>query len=62
MILEDLIKERLIDKIEHAIEDLEHDISFKNVSGNKWEVVVAFDLDHANEQERVILNSILKHL
>jgi len=64
MILDSLIKDSLVEKIETILGEIEHDVQFQNVSGNKWNVVVSFDLDKAslNEMEKLLLSGILKHL
>jgi len=64
MILDSLIKDSLVEKVENILEEVEHEVQFQNVSGNKWNIVVSFDLDKANlnEVEKLLLSGILKHL
>ena len=64
MILQDFIQESVIGKLESVLGEVAHDVKFNNVSGNKWELVVSFDLDQAslNDAEKLFLSELLKHL
>ncbi len=62
--IEEIIKDTAISKIESVLSDVDHTISFQNVSGNKWQIVLSFDLDDSNmnEAEKLFLSELLKHL
>lgn len=64
MILGDLIKENLLERIESELDELEHDIEFINISGNKWQAVMSFDLDDTEmcDEQKALLSALLKHL
>ena len=64
MNVQELIQDTMIGKLESALEDIDHTISFVNVSGNKWQAVIAFDLDasNMNEVEKELISALLKRL
>jgi len=59
-----LIQDTLIGKIESALEDIDHTISFVNTSANKWQAVISFDLDatQMTETEKELISALLKRL
>lgn len=64
MILEDTLKCRVSNIVEQLVEDLSEEVSFVNVSGNKWLLVINFDLDASSlsDSQKKVLSAILGHI
>ncbi len=64
MVLEEILKDSMIGKIETLITEIEEDIKFVNVSNNKWQAVISFDLDATKltVMEKEALSALLRHL
>ncbi len=60
----DMIRDKAVEQIEEALCELEHDVKFVNIEGNKWQAQISFDLDQANmsEAEKLMISELLKHL
>lgn len=60
----DLIKNSILDKIENDILDIEHELKFVNVGGNKWQAQINFDLDSTelSDAQKLIVSELLKYL
>ncbi len=64
MILDTIVKSALIAKIEDFATLVKEDVSFVNTDGNKWQVIISFDLDATsmNLLEKEALSALLKYL
>ncbi|HTJ49077.1 MAG TPA: hypothetical protein VL443_06445 [Cyclobacteriaceae bacterium] len=64
MNIKDLVSELAHSKLYDALEDVEHEVSFVNQGGNKWQMVLSFDLDQTEltDTAKLGINEILKHL
>lgn len=62
--IEGIIKDTVESKIESVLSDVDHTISFQNIGGNKWQIVLSFDLDNSsmNEAEKLFMSELLKHI
>jgi len=64
MILEDALKVHATHIVEQLVEDFSEEVSFVNVSGNKWQLVINFDLDATSlsDSQKKVLSAILGHI
>lgn len=62
MVIEDIMRSQVLDKIESLIHDLEEDIKFVNVSGDKWQVQISFDISSLPVSEKDALAYLLNFL
>lgn len=63
--ISDIIKNTVMERLENALQDIEQDIKFVNMGGNKWQAVISFDLDSIpglNDAEKMLINALLSHL
>ena len=60
----DIIKSELYDKVESVLDGIDHIVTATNVSGDKWQITLSFDLDsiEMNAAEKTLITQILKHL
>jgi hypothetical protein len=59
-----LIKDSVLDQISADVEDIYHDLKFVNISGNKWQAQINFDLDESSmsDEQKLIIAQLLKYL
>ncbi len=64
MILEELVKDTVMGKLEGILGEIDHVVQFQNVSANKWQVNIVFDLDQTQltDTEKALLTALFKHL
>jgi len=64
MFLEEIVRTQAISKIEDFISHVEEKVEFVNVSDNKWQVIISFDLDETNMNavEKEAIAALLKYL
>jgi len=60
----DLLRDSVLGKIADDIEEIEHDLKFVNVGGNKWQAQLSFDLDESSmsDTQKQIISELLKYL
>lgn len=60
----DILRDSVVDKIIEDVQELEHELKFVNVGGNKWQAQFSFDLDESSmsESQKAIVSELLKYL
>lgn len=60
----DLLRDSVLGKIAEDIEEIEHELKFVNIGGNKWQAQFSFDLDESSmsDSQKAIVSELLKYL